>query len=75
MGTRQKVAGSSPDEVSRLSRKCGILSISQPYRPPRPLTGIGLLFTFFYFYAEDGDCKSPHNSLVTTYQTTRCHEL
>jgi hypothetical protein len=29
--------------VSRLSRQCGILNISQPYRPPRPVTGTALL--------------------------------
>jgi hypothetical protein len=29
---------------SRLSSQCGILNISQFYRPPRPVTGIALLF-------------------------------
>jgi hypothetical protein len=29
--------------VSRLSRQCRILNISQPYRPPAPVTGIALL--------------------------------
>jgi hypothetical protein len=30
--------------MSRLSRQCGIFNILQPYRPPRPVTGIALLF-------------------------------
>jgi hypothetical protein len=36
-------AATLPPSVSRLYRQCGILSISQPYRPPRPVTGTALL--------------------------------
>jgi hypothetical protein len=28
-----------PPSMSRLSRQCGVLNTSQPYRPPRPVTG------------------------------------
>jgi hypothetical protein len=32
-----------PPTMGRLSRQCGILHVLQPYRSPRPVTGIALL--------------------------------
>jgi hypothetical protein len=39
-----------PPSMSRFSRQCGIPNISEPYRPPRPVTGIALLFYLFLRY-------------------------
>jgi hypothetical protein len=36
--------------VSRLSRKCDNLDVLQPYKPPRPVTGLALLTHFICIY-------------------------
>jgi hypothetical protein len=41
-----------PPSMNQLSRQCGILNISQSYRPPRPAMEITLLFLLLLFVYE-----------------------
>jgi hypothetical protein len=47
----------SQASVSRLSRRCGNLDISQPNGPSRPVTGTAILYFFISCMVVNGELK------------------
>jgi hypothetical protein len=59
----QHIRLTTSPHVSRMSRKCGILNISQSYRSPWSIMGIAFFFIYFI--------TSPHNYKIHTKYLTQ----
>jgi hypothetical protein len=55
--------------MSRLSRQCGILNISLPYRSPRPVRGI------FFYLLHGLSPRANYTDRATFYFTLLSHDL